>query len=305
MAWSEHKLHRWLAQRPRPKGLRTPLGHDAAQMRSNPDAVLCVDACVEGVHFERDTPAARVGHKAAARALSDLAACGALPTGLLLGLRAPKDTTPRRLQAMIAALDQLGQKYGAPLVGGDLCCAPGPLGLTVTAIGHLQPGCKPVTRGGGRGGDLLLITGPGGGSRAGRHLRFEPRLDAGRLLVRSGVRALMDVSDGLALDCDRLARQSQVALELNLDTLPVHKDAQRAAKRDGITALSHALNDGEDHELIALLPRSKRSLLEPGELLAGMHVIGQARKQTPVGLILCQGESREAWSGKGGWQHGA
>jgi hypothetical protein len=57
--------------------------------------------------------------------------------------------------------------------------------------------------------------------------------------------------------------------------------------------------------LIALLPRSKRRLLEPGELLAGMHVIGQARKQTPVGLILCQGESREAWSGKGGWQHGA
>jgi thiamine monophosphate kinase len=115
----------------------------------------------------------------------------------------------------------------------------------------------------------------------------------------------MDVSDGLALDCDRLARQSQVALELTIDALPIHKDAERAAKRDGSTALSHALNDGEDHELIALLPRSKRKLLEPGEPLAGVHVIGRARNQTPVGLILCQGDSREEWSGKGGWQHGA
>jgi thiamine-monophosphate kinase len=305
MAWSEHQLHRWLARRPRPKCLKTPLGHDAAQLRGGSDAVLCVDACVEGVHFDAATAPSKVGRKAAARALSDLAACGAIPKALLLGLRAPGEVGSRRLQAMIVGLDRLGQEHGAPLVGGDVCCAPGPVGLTVTALGSLARGQKPLSRAGGRAGDLLLLTGPVGGSRAARHLSFEPRLKEGRMLVQAGVRAMMDVSDGLALDCDRLARQSGLALDLDLSRIPVHADARRAAKGDGRSAMEHALNDGEDYELLALLPRGKRALLESGGLLEQFFCIGQARKSSSPGLFLCQENRCDRWSGRGGWLHGA
>lgn len=303
MAWNEQELHRWLAQRTAPSCLRTPLGHDAAQLEHPANPVLCVDACVEGVHFEEGTAADLIGHKAAARALSDLAACGATATGLLLGLCAPAHAELVDLQQGIAALDKLGQRYGAPLVGGDVCCTGGPSVWTVTALGTLDHGQDPISRAGGQAGNALVVTGPLGGSLAGRHLTFEPRLSWGRLLVEQGATAMMDVSDGLARDCDRLARQSELALEIITSDIPIHQDAHKASEQDGRSPLDHALNDGEDHELIALLPAERVHLLDEGAALHGLSLIGWARNSGPVGLGV-MGESGLETLAPGGWIHG-
>ncbi|HPF14180.1 MAG TPA: AIR synthase related protein, partial [Planctomycetota bacterium] len=111
MSWSEDSLHRWLATRRKPKGLVGSQGHDAAVLAARPGrSVLCTDACVEGVHYARGESAARVGAKAAARSLSDLAACGAEPQALLLALRAPLETKESHLRALITGVANLGER---------------------------------------------------------------------------------------------------------------------------------------------------------------------------------------------------
>ena len=136
MAWNEDSLHRWLARRPRSR-VAVDFGNDASVLASAlRRPVACVDAVVDGVHFEHGTPARLAGAKACARALSDLAATGAEPRAVLLALRAPRSEREVRLRALIAAVDETARAHGAALVGGDTTCAEGPLALTVTALGE-------------------------------------------------------------------------------------------------------------------------------------------------------------------------
>ncbi len=218
MAWSEDRLHRWLA--------RTIAPRDAAVLRSlRGRPVLCADACIEGVHFERGTPARRAGAKAAQRALSDLAASGARPIALLLTLSAPRSASETRLRGLIEGV----RSAGTDLVGGDLACHAGPVHLSVAALGVYEFAGRAPGRDRARAGDVVLLTGPVGGSRLGRHLRFQARLAEGRFLARAGAHALMDVSDGLAWDLFRLARAAGVALELELAQRA--RPPRRAARR--------------------------------------------------------------------------
>ncbi len=254
MTWSEDSLHRWLQKRTRPKGLVGSMGHDGAVL-ADPRGriVLCTDACIEGVHFESSATAKSVGAKAAGRCLSDLAACAAQPQSLLAAVRAPAKTSERYLREVLQGLDKMGTAFGAPLVGGDLSCAPGPLSVTVTAQGRLPGRNKPVGRDRAKPGMVLVLTGPVGGSLLGRHLKIEPRIEQGMALFAFGATVLMDVSDGLALDLSRIARMSGVGMALT--HVPVHRDANTRSKKTKRSALEHALMDGEDHELIACLPK--------------------------------------------------
>jgi len=305
MSWSEDRLHRWLARRPPVPGCRAPWGHDAALLEPGGEleAASC-DQVVEGVHFEPGTPARAVGVKAARRALSDLAATAAEPRALLAALRAPASAAERDLRAMLAAVDREGRAWGAGLVGGDLACAPGPLSLAVTALGRVPRRPRPPHRSRGRAGDVLLLTGPVGGSLLGRHLRWRPRLAEGRWLARQGARALMDVSDGLAWDLFRLARSS--GIRLVLERVPLHRDARRAARLDGRTALDHGLHDGEDHELVALCSpaAARRALRDAPVACPGLVRIGRA--EPGHGLVLEHGRQRTRWDpSSGGWRHGS
>ncbi|MEM7309746.1 MAG: thiamine-phosphate kinase [Planctomycetota bacterium] len=291
MSWSEERLHRWIERwtgRP---------GDDAALLaRMRGPSVACTDQCIEGVHFEPGTSPARAGAKAAARTLSDLAASAARPRGLLAALRAPKAATEAWIRACLRAVDRRGRDFGAPLVGGDLALAPGPLALAITAVGELEPrgGAAPrlPSRDRARSGQALVLTGPVGGSRLGRHLRIEPRVELGQRLAALGATAMIDVSDGLARDLSRLARASGVRIEL--DRVPIHRDAHRAAKLDGRDALWHALHDGEDHELLAALPATAASKLPATD--------GQAVGRIVRGRGLYIQGAR--WDGDGGFVHG-
>src|SRR5262245_20008763 len=242
VGWDEAILHRWLARRPRPAILVGAGMHDAAVLRRLPGRpVVCSDQVVEGVHFAPGCAPRAVGRKAAGRALSDLAATAAEPHALLLTVAAPRNERGSRLQALIAAVDEKAREHGAGLVGGDLTCTRGPLSLSVTALGTLRGSGRAPARSGARVGDLVLLSGAVGGSGLGRHLEPRPRFDVSRFLHRSGAQALMDVSDGLALDLSRMAAASRVRIDLVL--VPEHADARRAARASGRPARDHALHD--------------------------------------------------------------
>lgn len=302
MSWQEERLLARLRRRAVPEVLRTPLGHDAAALDLGRAPVVCVDATVEGVHVEEGARPAAFASKAVLRTLSDLAAAGARPRALLLALRAPRSADEGRLAALLRGVERTGERWGAALVGGDCTAAPGPISLTVTALGVLARGVRPVSRAGARPGMLAVVTGPLGGSLLGRHLRPVPRLEQGEALASAGVGALMDLSDGLARDAARLAATSGVALELDLAALPLHRDARRAARASGRSPVEHALHDGEDHELLAVLsPRTWGRLSRRPEFGA-TRVVGRACAGR--GVWLLDGGVRRRWDGAGGWTHG-
>jgi thiamine-monophosphate kinase len=145
-----------------------------------------------------------------------------------------------------------------------------------------------------------------GGSILGRHLAFTPRIDAGIRLHEHGATALMDVSDGLAWDLFRLARASHVAIELDLDLVPVHADACRLARRTRRDALDHALHDGEDHELIATVPsKALEQLLSSSRSRSGhLHAIGRVVRGSGLWLVDAAGNRRRWTHHSGGFEHG-
>jgi thiamine-monophosphate kinase len=306
MVWNESELLEWIRRRARPPVLSGSRGHDAAVLRATCGrSVLCVDQVIEGVHVERGCARRWMGRKAAGRALSDLAATAARPRALLLSIAAPRSQRASDLRALIEGADEKARESGAALVGGDLSTTSGPLVLSVSALGTFNRRGKPPGRDRARPGEWVVLTGPVGGSRLGRHLDPRPRFAEAEFLVRAGARALMDVSDGLALDLSRLARAAGVRIELT--EVPVHADAVRAARESGQSARAHALHDGEDHELIATLsPRAwLRITSRARRLFPCMRVIGTTGRGRGLHFApQADGAALEPWDGKGGWVHG-
>jgi thiamine-monophosphate kinase len=261
-----------------PRGVRVGIGDDAAVVANRGrDSVLCCDPVVEGVHFTADDPLELVGRKAVNRNLSDIAAMGAVPDWLLVSLVLPRTMPARRRGALLRGIRAAARAGRCDVVGGDVATHRGGLVVTVTAVGHL-PG-RVLRRSAARPGDTLHVTGPLGGSREGRHLRFRPALREGAWLARqSMVGAAIDVSDGLALDLATLLGASGgFGAELDGDAVPVSSAARELAGGDGARALGHALHDGEDHVLLFTV-RAR------GRLPAGGPLTAAAR--TPIGRVL-------------------
>lgn len=250
MPLDESALIRALRARVRdPAGVRG-IGDDCCQWTPGGRTCLSVDAVAEGRHFAADADPRLVGRKAAAAALSDLAAMGAVPVGAAVAISCPARWDAA---AVMEGLCSELERHACPLLGGDTTGADS-LVVSVTVWGEAAPGGRLVGRDGGRPGDLLVVSGALGGSLAGgRHLRPEPRLAEGRWLAAQGfVHALMDLSDGLAADAPKLAEASGCGCLLLPEQVPVHGDVPQMS--DGITA---AMCDGEDYELLAAV--------EPGQ----------------------------------------
>ena len=252
------------------------IGDDAAvwQPSRRNRSVITTDALVEGVHFTRASMSARdAGHRALASNLSDIAAMGARPVLATVALGIPPATDPGWLLEMYDGIAALAQRARCAVAGGDLTRAPA-ITLAITVIGEVRAS-NLKTRAGARPGDVLALTGPLGGSRAGLALaldrpdlaadpahagvlaRFrtpEPRLAEGRWLGASRhVRALMDVSDGLSTDLLRLCAASGTGA--TIDQVPVDEGARRVAALAGADAERWALEGGEDFELLAAVER--------------------------------------------------
>ena len=302
--WTEDSVHRWLAEAPAPGALAGGAMHDAAVLHRLAGApVLCTDQCVAGVHAAEDVDARRFGAKAVLRTASDLAAAAARPVAFTLALRAPREEPEDRIRGVIEGARAAARDLDAWLVAGDLASGPGPMGASVTALGSYGGEGPPPSRHRATAGQIVLVSGPLGGSlRSGRHLRIRPRIDAGVAAARAGAAALMDVSDGLAWDLFRLARTAGVAIELDLEAVPVHTDAVADAEADPArSALERALHDGEDHELIATIDPDALRARGP---LEGWTAVGRVTPGEGLRLRDAAGE-RTDWSpGAGGWRHG-
>lgn len=263
------------ARGPDPPGM-LGIGDDCCVWTPRGRTCLSTDAIVEGRHFLTGTPAPQVGRKAAAAAISDLAAMGAIPVGAVSALCCPAGWDA--VQVMEGLAGELA-RHGCPLLGGDTT-ASDLLVITVTVWGEAGPSGRLLTRSGGRPGDLLAVTGPLGGSlSSGRHLHPEPRLAEGRFLASlSEVHAMMDLSDGLAADAPRLAQASGCGLLLEADRIPIHPEAI------GDDLLRAACCDGEDYELlVALDPRQADRIVQEWPF-ASLRVVGSL--QAADGCLL-------------------
>ena len=234
------------------------VGDDCAVLRVPPGEALCVstDSSVEGVHFRGEwLSPAEIGHRAATAALSDLAAMAARPLGLLLALSVPAHWRAA-LGAIADGVGEAARDAGAPIVGGDTTSGDR-LTITATVLGSAR---VPVSRGGGRPGDRLFVTGvlggpllalralvdgrtPDAGHRA-RFARPRARLREARWLAERGVAALVDLSDGLIGDAGHIAAASRARAVIDLARVP---RVASATPRDAATS-------GEEYELLCAGP---------------------------------------------------
>jgi thiamine-monophosphate kinase len=283
-------------------------GDDAAVVAA-PDGrvVVSTDVLVDGVHFRLDWSSAdQVGRKAAAANLADIAAMGAVPTALLVGLACPPETPTHVVSGLADGLWAEAGAVGVGLVGGDLTAAPAMV-VSVTALGSLE-GRDPVTRAGARPGDRLALCGRIGWSAAGlavlargfrspvavvgAHRVPEPPYAAGPQAARAGATAMIDVSDGLLADLGHVARASGVLMDLNTERLPVPQRLVEVGAALGVEPLHWLLTGGEDHALAATFP--------PDAVLPeGWTVIGSVEAGDPGVLV----DGRVYSGGPAGWDH--
>jgi len=278
----ERDLVRWLCERiPSHPRLLVGLGDDAAILRVEDDAnlVTTTDMLMEGVDFElREHEPERIGRKALAVNLSDLAAMAAQPLAALVSLALPQRGGETLAKSLYEGLLPLAAEFDCPIAGGDTNSWDGPLVISVTALGEVPPERR-WRRSGARPGDVILVTGSFGGSILGRHLSFAPRVaEALWLAEHAEVHAAIDVSDGLSLDLARLCEASGCGAAVDLERIPIAAAASELCQRqnDGRTPLDHALGDGEDFELIlAVAVETAKELLVSQPLKTPLSMIGE------------------------------
>jgi thiamine-monophosphate kinase len=221
--------------------------------------LLKSDPVVEGIHFTARARAEDVGWKAMGRVLSDVAAMGGEPLWVLVDLVCPASVPVPRLEGLYRGLSRLARRHGVALVGGDTSRGR-TLELHVFAVGRVPRG-QAILRTGARPGDGVYVTGALGGSGAGRHLRFEPRISEGQWLATGGwATAMMDISDGLATDLRRMMAASGTGAVIDAGGIPISPAARRMP--GAASPLNHALADGEDFELLFTVPSRKGSRFE-------------------------------------------
>jgi thiamine-monophosphate kinase len=269
---------------------RLPLGSDVitgpgddcaiiGRPRDKMWTLLKTDCVIEGIHFDSAAEPKRVGWKALCRAISDIAAMGGTPKHALITIAASRELDFRWLESLYEGLSRAARVHRVSIVGGETARCPGAIFISVALTGEVaRKHC--VRRAGGREGDLLYVTGLLGGSIAGKHLDFRPRVAEAQWLAREfRPSAMMDLSDGLAADLPRLAAASSCGFILDAEALP---------KVEGCT-VEQALGDGEDYELLfAISPRRAAALQSawrvrfPRVRLTRIGELVRKRKTQPV-----------------------
>ena len=304
----EFEFLSWLREQlPAHPCLRLGPGDDAAlvALSGRPECLVTVDLLTDEVDFRlSETDPRRIGRKALAVNLSDLAAMAGRPLAAVIALALPRDGALPLAKELYQGLLPLAERYGVAIAGGDTNCWDGPLAISITLLGESAER-GPLRRDGARPGDWLLVTGSFGGSILGRHFDFEPRVREALLLnERYELHAGMDVSDGLSLDVSRLAAASGCGVVVRPENVPVSQAAEELASRqsDGVGALDHALSDGEDFELIlAVPPAEARRILGDQPLDVPITAIGEFVAQRGLWQLGDGGDRKPLAAG--GWLH--
>ncbi len=289
------------------------VGDDAAlvEVTSEHSLVVTTDVLVDGVHFSQQTTTPEdVGWRAAAANLSDLAAMGASPLGITVGLSLPGDVPVRWLESLYEGLVSCLEQYQTVILGGDVCRSP-VITVAITALGQVLPN-RVIRRYGAQLGDVIVVTGVHGAARAGLELLLNP--DFGQKLSKSERKALilahqrpkprldilaslwdlvsmpriggMDSSDGLADALIQICQCSRVGARIERDRISLPSSFSGWLSPE--QALEWALSGGEDFELVLCLPESPAQALVQC-LGNGAAIIGQITAGSEVVLVDSQG----------------
>ena len=319
MALSEFQLIRRFFTHRAP-GAVLGVGDDAAIVRARPgcDLVMTTDMLVAGRHFDAAADPERLGHKALAVNLSDMAAMGAEPRWTTLALALPRSDA-RWLAAFSRGFMRLARRHGVDLVGGDT--TRGPLNIRVQVVGEVPRG-RALRRDGARAGDDVWVSGTLGDAalalapgrlglapRDWRALRLKldaptPRVGLG-IALRGIARSAIDVSDGLIADLGHICERSRVAAEVELDRVPVSAIVKRHFERPAARAA--VLAGGDDYELVFTAGRGERPAIVrlAGRMRLRLTRIGRIvrrrRGAAPVSVLRRDGKPLAL--ARGGYQH--
>ncbi len=280
-----------------------PFGDDMAGVDpATPGLLWTVDMVMDGVDFDsREHSWRAIGRKAMAVNLSDCAAMAATPVAALCAVALGNALSMEDAVDIVRGAEECGRRFGCPIVGGDTNSWDAPTAISISVAARVPPGSKPVRRDGARPGDRIWLTGPVGGSLLGRHMTFEPRIAvAGEIARRLRPHAMIDISDGLALDLSRILEASGCGAVLDETALDaaIHPDAVQLAARDGLPPREHALQDGEDFELIVVAPPDADAITAPG---LGLLPLGQITAAS--GLWLREAGGTTTPIPIRGWEH--
>ena len=286
----------------------TGIGDDGAVLKNldGSETVVVTDMLLDGVHFDlRNTSAELAGRKAIAVNLSDLAAMGCRPTAAFVSIAVPKLTESDKFLAdLYCGIQGLSEQFDFTVAGGDTNSWNGPFAINVCMTGEPFAD-RSILRSGAKPGDTLLVTGALGGSLlSGRHLTFEPRLSESRWLAdKFDVNAMMDISDGLAIDLHRMMDASCTGATLTAADIPVHEAVPSDLSPE--ERLRAAVSDGEDFELlIAMSPDSAVAAQQSIHAGPGVQLttVGHVTTERGCRLIDASGDIRNLPTA--GWQHG-
>jgi thiamine-monophosphate kinase len=302
----------------RGEALLVDIGDDAAAWRTEAAIQLATtDALIQDVHFTLSTITWReLGWKALAVNLSDIAAMGGVPKYALVSLGLPGDTEVEHVTQLYDGMVELARRYDVAIAGGNIAVAP--LVVLSLAVTGSAPS-DVLTRSAAAPGDQIAVTGYLGASGAGlamlkkglqfdeetttclreAHLKPQPRVVEGQILARTGVKAAIDLSDGLVSDLAKLCKASGVGAEIRAERIPIHPLVSAAFEQD---CLNLALSGGEDYELlftgrVEVMDRVK------GLMPCPLSVIGEIVNEEPGRVRLLDEQGKEIGVERGGWEH--